>query len=472
MKILLRTGTLYQVIGIFVLIALLGLAPIPHSVERGFEQLSYTLSADNTRAVADNYAQLAEHMPWWPELWEKAGQYALQGDDPESAIIFFQQVSRAGAITTDGLIALGDAYHQTSNLDAAMQAWLRAGQHPEALRRLADGYIARDNYDSAILTLKSLLTRSPSPALNTELGLMLAAHDPEAAMAYLLGAAELDIENASNIDSLRFVIQRALPQNLPAYTLLISGRHLASQGSWDLAAHAFARAAELRPDFVEAWAFLGEAQQHLNSLDSDIGLAALTKSLSIDPTSLAGNTLMALYWQRQVDYERAQTYIQAALISDQRNPALYMQLGELMALQGDLSTAQSYYQAAVEIDPGDSAYHQAVAEFSIRYYVDIRTLALPAARQAVLLSPHDASALDVLGQVLFRLGDSCNAERFLQRSLKEDHTYVPAFLHLGILYFEQGFASLAYDNLKQASLLAPGTQTAAHAHRLLVDLDP
>jgi len=60
----------------------------------------------------------------------------------------------------------------------------------------------------------------------------------------------------------------------------------------------------------------------------------------------------------------------------------------------------------------------------------------------------------------------------LQRSLGEDHTYVPAFLHLGILYFEQGFASLAYDNLKQASLLAPGTQTAAHAHRLLVDLDP
>ncbi len=472
MNLFFRTGTLTHVIAIFVLIALLGLAPTPHSVERSFERAHYALSADNPQATAQYYAQLAELMNWWPELWERAGYYAFQGADPESAINYFQHAAAAQVLTSDAQIALGDAYHQIGDSDAAIQTWLGADQHPGALRRLADSYIAAGDYDSAITSLKALLANSPTPALDTELGFLLAVHDPEAAPPYLLRAAELDIENAPDIDALRFVIQRAIPQNSPAFTLLISGQHLASQGSWELAVHAFTRAAELRPDYVEAWAYLGEARQHVTLLNKDNGLHALTQALSIDPSSLAGNTLMALYWQRQADYEQAKIYIKAALNSDQRVPSLYIQFGELLALQGDLSAAQSYFQKAVEINPRDSTVHQALAELSIRYHIDIRTIALPAARQAVLLSPHDAAALDVLGQVLFRLGDPINAERFLHRSLSEDPTYAPAFLHLGILYIEQRFVQLAYDNLIQAALLAPGTQTEAHAHRLLKDLAP
>lgn len=472
MKLFLRTGTLYLGIGIFVLIALLGLAPTPHSIDRGFERVRYALSVDNTQAAAQGYAQLAEQMPWWPELWEQAGYYALQAGDSENAIIFFQHASAAHALSTNGQIVLGDAYYQTSNFDAAMQAWLAVGQHPDALRRLADSYVVQDDFDAAITTLKALLASSPMPALNTEIGYLLAAHNPESAPPFLLNAAELDIKNAPAADALRFVIQRAIPQHSPAYTLLISGQHLAAQGSWDLAAHAFTRATELQPDYAEAWAYLGEAQQHLTTSDENAGLHMLKQALEIDPTSLAGNTFMALYWQRQADYEQAQTYIQAALRSDQRNPTLYVQLGELLALQGDLSTAQSYYQAAIEINLQDNTYYQALAEFSIRYHVDLRTVALPAARQAVLLSPHDAAALDVLGQVLFRLGDSINAERLLRRSLVENPTYAPAFLHLGVLYFEQGSARLAYDNLNQALQLAPSTSIAIHARRLIDDLAP
>ncbi|MBE9524141.1 MAG: tetratricopeptide repeat protein [Chloroflexi bacterium] len=472
MKLFLRTGTLIKVIAIFVLIALLGLTPIPHSVSQQFQRADFALSTNNAQAAAQYYAQLAEHMHWWPELWEQAGHYAFQGADPENAVNYFHQASIGGVLSSEGQIALGDSHHQLGNSDAAIQAWLVSGPHPGALRRLADSYIAAGDYDAAIAALKTLLADSPTPALYSELGFLLAAHNPETAPPYLLSAAELDVENASDSNALRLVIQRALPQNLPAYTLLVSGQHLASRGSWDLAAHAFARAAELRPDYVEAWAYLGESLQHLTSVDPDTALDSLTQALTIDPSSLVANTMMALYWQRHGDYEGAQIYIQNALTSDQQTPILYIQFGELLALQGDLSAAQSYYQAAVEINPGDGAYHQAFAEFCIRYYIDIRTAALPAARQAVLLSPHDAAALDVLGQVLFRLADPINAERLFQRSVGEDPTYAPAFLHLGILYIEQSLALLAYDNLELAVLLAPGSQTAAHAQRLLNDLAP
>ncbi|MEN8172059.1 MAG: tetratricopeptide repeat protein [Chloroflexota bacterium] len=469
MKLFSRTGALVPVVIVFMLIALFGLAPVPHTVGRDFEQV---LSVDDPGGAAHSYARLAAQMPWWPELWEKAGHDALQNADPENAIVYFQQASQGGPLTTPAKIALGDAHHLTGDLDAAVLAWSDAGQHPDALRRLADSYIAVHDYGTAIPILKTLRIGSQDPALYTRLGLLLAAHQPGTAPPFLLEAAELDGEHAPFLDALRFEIQRALPRNLPAYTLLISGRYLASAGYWDLAAHAFARAASLRPDFSEAWAYLGEAQQHLSTGDADLGLEALTKSLSIDPSSIAGNTLMALYWQRHADFEMAQKYIQTALISDQRSPALYMQLGELVALDGDLSTAQSYYQAAVDTSPRDSAVYQALAEFSIRYHIDIRTVALPAARQAVLLSSHDAAALDTLGQVLFVLGDSLNAERFYQRSLGEDPTYGPAHLHLGILYLEGGFMRLAHDHLEHAALLAPGTGTAAHARRLLAEFIP
>ncbi len=445
---------------------------MPHSISQTFQRADIALGAHNPQAAAKYYAQLAEQMHWWPELWQVAGKYALQGSDPDRAITYFLQASTAGALSSEGHIALGDSYHLIGKPNAAIQAWLGSDQNPDVLRRLADSYLAAGNYDAAITTLKTLLADSPTPALFSELGYLLAAHEPESSPPYLLRAAELDLENAPNIDALRFVIQRALPQNLPAYTLLVSGQHLASRESWGLASHAFARAAAIRPDYVDAWAFLGESLQHLPSLDNDAALAALTKALTINPSSLVSNTMMALYWHRQGDYDGAKIYIEKALSSNQRNPILYIQFGELLALDGDLSAAQSYYQMAVEINPSDGIYHQALAEFCIRYHIDIKTTALPAARQAVLLSPHDAAALDIMGQVLFLLGDPTNAERFFQRSLDADSTYAPTFLHLGILYIDQSLLQLAYDNLIQAALLAPDAQTEAHARRLLSDLTP
>ena len=139
----------------------------------------------------------------------------------------------------------------------------------------------------------------------------------------------------------------------------------------------------------------------------------------------------------------------------------------MWAQAGDLATAQTFYEKAIELDPYDPTSYQALVEFCIRYNVDLRGIALPAARQAVSLTPNDPASLDVMGQVLSRLGDYINAERYYLRALQHDNQFPPTHLHLGLLYTLQGQRKLAQSHLSLAISLAPNTPTAEHAQRLL-----
>jgi len=239
--------------------------------------------------------------------------------------------------------------------------------------------------------------------------------------------------------------------------LLAAGRELALMSEWELAAHAFQQAVETRQDYAEAWAYLGESYQHLDAESPNISpngdILSLQKALELAPQSLSANTFMALYWQRQERYDLALDYLDTAAALDPRNPAVQADLGDNLGVLGDLVAAQEHYQLAIEYSPRDPTYLRAFALFCIRYNVDLRDTALPAARQAVIFAPEDPDSLDVMGQVLFQLEDFVNAERFYQRALENDPAYAPAHLHLGQLYIFEEKLALAREHLLQALLL-------------------
>ncbi len=403
----------------------------------------------------------------------------MAADEPQQAIDYFREALKTDHLSASGYIALGDAYLLTKEFDLAIQTWeaLTEKHAPsaEALTRLAKAYLAKDEYDKAIAALKELLElnlsnpskASPIPNIYYDLGILLSAHQPEAAPPYLLQAAERDPEVETLTRELAFTIQRALPKNEPAYTLLAAGQKLGQHNQWVYAAHAFQRATQLRPDYAEAWAYLGEAYQQLENSPPDAGLTELERALTLNPASLAANTFMALYWQRHEAPQLAQEYMLTAAALDPQNATLQIHLGEMWAQGGDLDTAQTFYQQAIELDPYDPTSYRALAEFCIRYNLNLQEIALPAARRAISLSPENPASLDVMGQVLFRLGDHLNAERFYLRALEHDERYSPAHLHLGVLYALQDQPKLAQSHLSLAITLAPDTPTADHARRLL-----
>ncbi len=339
------------------------------------------------------------------------------------------------------------------------------------LRQAADTAFSQGDWAAAGAALEGLLALRPDDAASRyRLALLLAAEDP--------GAARAPLEQAAALDPALEAPAQALLQSLrvagrcpdPACALVESGRGLAGLEEWSLAARAFERAASLRPDYAEAWAFLGEALQHLPApaaSQREAALTALIKALELDPDSVSTYLLLSLYWQRQGHYGRGLDYARQAAELDPLSPAAVSESGACLARTGDLPAALEAYRRAAALAPRDPAYLRLLAAFTLEYDHQVREAGLPAARRAVLLNPDDPASPVVLGQVLFKLGDLTGAERFFRRALELDPAFAPAHLHLGLVHLLQEDPAAAYEQFSLARSLASGTPLAEQAERLI-----
>jgi tetratricopeptide (TPR) repeat protein len=482
MQVSLERNTLVEIGLLCILIALLGVSPRLHQAQREMDSARQALSSGSAQAASQHLAKAAQVSPGRPDLWELAGHYALLAGDAQSAIQDLEQAP-PGKLSIQGLVDLGDAYEQANQLQAAIPAWQAAltKANPftsvELYQRLLKAHRTLDDYPAAITDLQDLTVLQPSDGeLHYQLGLLLATQQPESALAHLEQAAAADASLANPVEIIRRAVTSARISDDPAYALLASGRALAALGEWELAIEAFHQATLRRPDYAEAWAYLGEARQHFTDQDGSIStqdsLSDLRKALALDPGSLAANIFLALYWERSGRYDQALAVLQTATRLDSRNPVLQAELGNTQALLGDLPSALASYQRAIDLAPQDPTYQRLLAEFSLKYTYHVREIAMQAARQAVMMAPNDATTLDVMGQVLINLGDELNAERFLDQATRADPNYAPAHLHLGFLYLLRSDNARAAQELKLASELAPGSPTADQSQRLLQSYFP
>jgi tetratricopeptide (TPR) repeat protein len=298
---------------------------------------------------------------------------------------------------------------------------------------------------------------------------------------YLNQAVRLDSRLARRIDRLTQAILQAQNQTIPAqpgsepaeispaYLFLSSGRALAALDEWLLATYAFKQATDSQPEYAEAWAYLGEARTHITTDDQaqQKGLADIQHALQIDPASLPAHLFLAYYWTRQQDYDQAIQVIATTQAIYPQNPLLLAEMGNVLALSGDVRAAQEAYAQAIALAPDDPAYLRYAIRFSLTYNFEFEQLALPLARQAVILAPNDSETLDLMAQVLIRQGDLSNAERFVQRALQSQPDYTRAHLSLGIIYLMRNELDLARQELQIVLELAPGSSSAEPAQRLL-----
>jgi tetratricopeptide (TPR) repeat protein len=156
-----------------------------------------------------------------------------------------------------------------------------------------------------------------------------------------------------------------------------------------------------------------------------------------------------------------------AAATDPENPALQAEIGSFLSEMGDLPAAQAYYERAIRLAPEEAVYYRLLAQFCLEHGIQVRQVALPAARRAVILAPQEPASLDVMGHTLYILGDYRNAERFLRRALQIDPDLALARLHLGMNAWMLGQVTDARQQLSLAIRLAPQTSTAEQAQRFL-----
>jgi tetratricopeptide (TPR) repeat protein len=472
-KRLSKPGVFLWLLIILFLAAWIAIAPRIYSAISSVWNAQQALVAGEPAQAARGFASAAEIIPWRTHYWEQAGLAALEAGEAPSAVTYFSKAASQGNLSPGGTLALGDACQQVDDVACATQWWeaaLHAGISPaDIYTRLLPLHRQQADYPRVLTDLNALAELQPENAgWQYQLGLVLAASQPEDALPYLSRAGELDPSLEEKTEKLAQNIRIARLKEDPAFTLLEAGRALGLVNEWALAYEAFQRAAEIRPDYAEAWAYLAEARQQLgDDQAAGGGLAELERALQIDPSSLSAHMFMSLYWQRQGQLERALMYMDEAISLYPVNPALHTERGRILAQLGYLSAAQQAYEQAIRLAPQDATYYRLLAAFALAHNYQLSQTGLPAARRALLLSPNDPASPDMLGQVLFELGDASSAKRFFEQALLLQPQYAPALLHLGLIDILENNLTAAHEKLNLVLTLAPGTSDADQAQRLL-----
>ncbi|MFQ5921861.1 MAG: tetratricopeptide repeat protein, partial [Anaerolineales bacterium] len=332
----------------------------------------------------------------------------------------------------------------------------------------ADLLVAGGDYQAAAEMLESLLASLPAtPPASETMGPLLAMQDPEGALSHLRLAVDLDPQIASFADELIEVIESARSDENQAYSLAQVGQALARAGRWSMAVAAFENALAWDPGYTEARAYYGLA---LDRSGQD-GLPQLDRAVAEAPQAPLPLVLLGKHWLIRGEPARAlEAYEQAAALAPE-DPLIAIDLGAAYAAAGDLPAARLAYQYATDLVPDDATLWSMFAQFSLDYEIELNEVGLPAARQAVMLKPRDAAALDRLGYTHFLLGNWTLAERFILEAIRANGNLASAHYHLGLLGLATGDAVGGRGALASAVALDPDGRYGNLARRSLENLN-
>ena len=454
-----------------ILLAVIGLIVIP-PVLTGYASLRQAdaayLALDDLRATAA-YEHAAILLPWQPDLWDHAGITRFRIKDFAGSIRLLEIARERGALSDVGWDVLGISYFETGNPIAATEAWETGLKvYPSyakyyshlivAYRKRGDTPAERDALERWVLS-----EGATDASAHYRLGQLLSASDKKRALGEFLLASSLDPEYDSAVETMRTALNLALLDPGEAGKLIIVGRGLGLLGEWSLAVEAYRQAAAIDGENAEAWAWLGEAEQQLGQ----DGRAELDKALSLDPKSPIVHSLRGVYWMRQDRADQALAEYQLAAEYDPDNYAWQISIGDAYAQSGDLQAALQAYLRATEMSPTDAMVWRSLADFSIRYNMQLEDVGLPAAQKAVELSGEDSMALDALGWTLALLERYDEAQDILEHALSLDPGLAQAHLHLGVVAMQMEDWESARDQFQQARDLDKGGPVGEQAQVLL-----
>lgn len=459
---------------VLVIAFLVGLPPV------GFGYFNVLL-AENLRRqspgqASAHYQTAARLLFWERQLHEEAGLAAFEAGDSARAEQLLLDAQDRKAISSTGLLALGDIYWQKGEYDTAYaQSWKLLSEtdaaSPALLTRLAAYARYKQDIPLEITHLLRLIDLEPGNApAHSRLGILLAIDQPEAARAHLEQAATLDASLQPAANLLRTALEEALAQEDVAYRYILTGRALASLDEWRLALEAFRAAAQHNPDYAEAWAWQAEALFQLDGQAATIE-NYYVKALTLNPNSAGIQAMTGLYWERKRNDPQAETHYQRAAELEPQNPAWRLALAGVVARR-DLPAALELYLAATQLAPDDVSTWVALAAFSIENEAYLSSYGLEAALRAYALEPENPQALALLGRALAASGEMKTARIIYEKAIALDPDWPAPRFHLAMLHLQMNQRAEARAALEQVLRLDPGGLYGQQAQEILARYFP
>lgn len=158
---------------------------------------------------------------------------------------------------------------------------------------------------------------------------------------------------------------------------------------------------------------------------------------------------LALVYEVQKDYDRAESLLEEILKSDPDNTEAKYRLAAVYERKKDYDHAESLFKEVIRENPQNAGalnyFGYMLADRGIRLEEAIRYV-----QEALAIDPDNGAYLDSLGWAYFKLNDLENAEKFLlkaDRYVKDDPVISD---HLGDLYFKTGNFEKARDYWNQS----------------------
>jgi Flp pilus assembly protein TadD len=179
-----------------------------------------------------------------------------------------------------------------------------------------------------------------------------------------------------------------------------------------------------------------------------------------------------MHWQELGKPEIALQQLDIASRLDPTNPAVNAELGSVYAALGDTRSAIAAYRQATDLAPKDPRFWKLLAQYSLMNEIEVPTLGLPAARNAVVLNPNDPVSLDSLGYAHFLIGNFRMSERLLWHAVNLAPRRADIQYHIGLLRYAQGEDHKARAAFSMTILLDPGGAIGQLAARILTNIRP
>jgi len=419
--------------------------------------------------AAGKYETAARFLPWRRDLWERAATASFLAGEYRSAIQLFEKALQRHTLTANGWSLFGQSCWLLGREQKALETWKTGlGMYPSYSKfhlLLSKVYARQGNFPAEQKDLQAWISSEgqSDPSAHYRLGLLWSVYAPDRAIGELQLASSLDALYDSAFQTMRTALTLASLETDQARRLVIAGRGLGLVNEWALAEQAFRQAVAVDKANAEAWAWLGEAGQHTGQ----DGRAALDRALSLGRGDPTVHSLRGLYWTRQGQPQQAlEEYLLAAEF-DPENPLWQASIGDAYAHLGDLPPALNAYRRATELAPEIATYWRFLAVFCSQYGVQVEEVGLPAAREAVSLSPDDPQTLDALGWVFLALGRPEEARYHFTQALEIAPEFALANLHLGIAALQLNDRAAAFHHLSRARDLDANGPLGEQAQMLL-----
>ena len=190
--------------------------------------------------------------------------------------------------------------------------------------------------------------------------------------------------------------------------------------------------------------------------NNDHAKSLCDSAMSYNPISAPLHGLAASVFMMEDEHDRAESALKRAIDIEPANSEHYLNLGFLYHDLEKWSSAESLYEDALKLSPGDPQILNNFAYLLADQGKDLER-ALELSEDALSMDPQNASFLDTKGWILYHMQDYEQARIYLEPALEFSPYHYEILDHLGDVYAALGLDKLAHE-VWQRSLEAGGDE--------------